>query len=321
MSNKLFYGALATAKQVTLLKAERIARMLDCDTAEEAFKLAQEGGFGGASTTIDQAVNYERKALSEFILKECPSDKLKKYLLARFDFLNCEVAIKAKYLGFDAKSMMVDYGFYSVDLILDCVDRCDYTQLPQAFANALTTADKLFEENMADGFVISNLFTKAQYEYLAKLSKFTFFEQDLKNRIDCVNILTALRCEGDDDLLNQLFLEGGKLPKSKVEILLTKDFGSVIKEFMFEKTCDFINIVIKDAMENRPPIMGEAYCDSIAIKRMRENRFDLSAEQEFYLYWLYKQSQITNVNVIVVGKLSNADKSEIKMRLRESYEN
>ena len=67
--------------------------------------------------------------------------------------------------------------------------------------------------------------------------------------------------------------------------------------------------------------MGEAYCDSIAIKRMRENRFDLSAEQEFYLYWLYKQSQITNVNVIVVGKLSNADKTEIKMRLRESYEN
>ena len=116
MSNRLFYGAMATAKQVTLLKAERIARMLDCDTADEAFKLAQEGGFGGASTTIDQAIAYERKALSEFMLNECPSDRLKKYLLARFDFLNCEVAVKAKHLGFDAKSMMVDYGFFSADV-------------------------------------------------------------------------------------------------------------------------------------------------------------------------------------------------------------
>lgn len=321
MSNKLFYGARATAKQVTLLKAERIARMLDCDTPEEAFKLAQEGGFGGQSTTIDQAVNYERKALADFFRKECPSDKLKKYLLARFDFLNCEVALKAKYLGFDAKSMMVDYGLYSVDFILECVNKGEYGQLPQAFANALTTADKLFEKDMADGFVISNLFVKAQYEYLTKLSKCTYFEQDLKNRIDCVNILTALRCEGDGDLLNQLFLEGGKLPKSKVEILLTRDLGVVTKEFMFEETSDFITVLTKDLMENRPPIMGEAYCDSIAIKRMREKRFDLSPEQEFYLYWLYKQSQITNVNVIVVGKLSNADKSEIKMRLRESYEN
>ena len=59
----------------------------------------------------------------------------------------------------------------------------------------------------------------------------------------------------------------------------------------------------------------------MAIRRMTDKRFDLTPDQEFYLYWLYKQSQITNVNVIVVGKSSNADKAEIKMRLRESYEN
>ena len=76
---------------------------------------------------------------------------------------------------FDAKSMMVDYGLYSVDFILECVDKGEYGQLPQAFANALTTADKLFEKDMADGFVISNLFVKAQYEYLTKLSKCTYF--------------------------------------------------------------------------------------------------------------------------------------------------
>ena len=321
MNNKLFYGAMATAKQGSLLKSERILRMLDCETADEAFKLAQEGGFGGASTTIDQAIAYEREALSEFILNECPSDRLKKYLLARFDFLNCEVAVKAKHLGFDAQSMMVDYGFFSADLILDCVQKSDYTQLPQIFKRALVDADKMFEDNIADGFNISNLFIKAQYEYLSKLAKFTYLEQDLKNRIDCINILTALRCDGDEALLKELFLEGGKMPVDKVALLLNKDFSLVEKEFMFEEINDFISLATKDVMENRPPILGEAYCDSIAVRRMREKRFDLTVDEEFYLYWLYKQSQITNVNVIVVGKLSNADKTEIKARLRESYEN
>jgi len=321
MSNKLFYGALATAKQVTLLKAERIARMLDCDTAQDAFRLAQEGGFGGQSATIDQAVNYERKALADFFRKECPSDRLKKYLLARFDFLNCEIAIKAKHTGIDAKSMMVDYGYYPVDLIKESVDKMDYAKLPQAFAQVLTTAENAFEDKTADGFTISNMFIKAQYEYLKKLATLTFLEQDLKNRIDCINILTAMRCDGDSDLFEELFLQGGKMPIKKLALLLNKDFATIEKEFMFEEINDFIKIVAKDVMENRPAISGEAYCDSIAIKRMKDKRFDLTAEEEFYLYWLYKQSQITNVNVIVVGKLSNADKTEIKMRLRESYEN
>ena len=321
MSSKLFYGALATARQVSLLKAERIARMLDCETAQEAFRLAQEGGFGGQCATVEEAVTFERNALADFFRNECPSEMLKKYLLSKFDFINCEIFVKAKYLGFDERGMTLNCGLIPADYLKECVNKDEYQDLPVEMAQALAEADKAFVEKTADGFGINNLFIKAYYRYILRLTKWTFVQQDVVNRIDCVNLMSAVRCDGDAQLFEDTFVEGGSISKQRVALLLTKDFGAVEKEFMFDEAGEFVRLLARDVAEGRPTIAGEAFADSMAIRRMTDKRFDLTPDQEFYLYWLYKQSQITNVNVIVVGKSNNADKAEIKMRLRESYEN
>jgi len=133
--------------------------------------------------------------------------------------------------------------------------------------------------------------------------------------------MTALRCDGDSALFDEIFIEGGKISRQRIGVLLTKDFSAIEKEFMFDDVYGFIKLLARDEAEGRPTVSGEAFADGMAVKRMADERFDLTPDKEFYLYWLYKQSQITNVNVIVVGKESNADKAEIKMRLRESYEN
>lgn len=321
MSSKLFYGAMATAKQVGLLKAERITRMIDSETAQEAFRLAQEGGFGGQCTTLEEAVAYERNALAEYIREDCPSEVLKKYLLSRYDFINAEIFVKAKYLGFDVKGMTLNCGLIPADQLKEMVDKDDYSTLPPEMAQALRDADKAFVEKTADGFSINNGFIKAYYRYVLRISKMTFFEQDVVNKIDCVNMMTALRCDGDEGLFDEIFIDGGKISRQRMQVFLTKDFSAIEKDFMFEEINSFIKLLAKDLAEGRPTVSGEAFADGMAVKRMADQRFDLTPDKEIYLYWLYKQSQITNVNVIVVGKESNADKAEIKMRLRESYEN
>ena len=301
MNSKLFYGALASSKQAGLLKAERISRMLDCETAEEAFKLATEGGFGGGSAqTIEQAIAFERNALAEFIKNECPSEKLKKYLLCRYDFLNAETLLKAKHIGFDCKEILIDCGLISPTFLRESINADFYEELPKPLASALTTADKLFIDKTADG---------------------SFLAQDVIKKIDCANLMTAVRCDGDVDLFDATFIEGGRISREKVSILLSKDFATAEKEFLFDDASEFVKLLAKDFAEDRALVLAESYADSQAIKSLSQRRFDLTPTEEFYLYWLYKQSQITNVNVIVVGLNSNADKAEIKMRMRESYEN
>lgn len=322
MNSKLFYGALASSKQAGLLKAERISRMLDCETAEEAFKLATEGGFGGGSAqTIEQAIAFERNALAEFIKNECPSEKLKKYLLCRYDFLNAETLLKAKHIGFDCKEILIDCGLISPTFLRESINADFYEELPKPLASALTTADKLFIDKTADGFTINNLFVKAYYEYVLQLTKGSFLAQDVIKKIDCANLMTAVRCDGDVDLFDATFIEGGRISREKVSILLSKDFATAEKEFLFDDASEFVKLLAKDFAEGRALVLAESYADSQAIKSLSQRRFDLTPTEEFYLYWLYKQSQITNVNVIVVGLNSNADKAEIKMRMRESYEN
>lgn len=322
MNSKLFHGALASSKQAGLLKSERILRMLDCETAEEAFKLATEGGFGGGAVqTIEQAIDFERNALAEFIKSECPSEKLKKYLLCRYDFLNAETLLKAKYINFDCKEILLDYGLITTTFLRECINTDFYDELPKPLARALTTADKLFIDKTADGFTINNLFVKAYYEYVLHLTKGSFLAKDAIKKIDCTNLMTAVRCDGDIGLFDATFIDGGSVSKEKVSILLSKDFVTAEKEFLFDDTSEFVKLLVRDFAEGRALVLAENYADSQALKGLSQRRFDLTPTEEFYLYWLYKQSQITNVNVIVVGLNSNADKAEIKMRLRESYEN
>lgn len=321
MRDKLFSGVSASAQQAKLLRGERLMRMIDSSSGDEALKIAFEGGFGGGTaTTLEQAVAFERNALADFIRNECPSEKLKRYLLCRYDFLNAETLVKAKHLHADCDEALTECGLVSSAKMKEYVNDSVYDELPKELADALTVADKAFAENTADGYEINNLFVKAYYAYVKKIAGFTCFSTDVGRRIDCVNMMTAIRSGGNVETLKETFIEGGTLSLKKAISIASLDSDRLEKEFLFDDARWFVESMLGDVRAGRPLVAAENAADSAAVKRMSDKRFDLTPVEEFYLYCLYKQTQITNVNVIVVGLDGGADKTEIKARLRASYE-
>lgn len=321
MSDKLFSGVLAAAQQAKLLRGERLTRMLESESGEEALKIAFEGGFGGGTaTTLEQAVLFERNALADFIRVNCPTEKLKQYLLCRYDFLNAETLVKAKYVHFDCEGALSECGTVPSKLMKEYVDNSDYGALPKELADALKNADVAYGENKADGYEINNLFVKAYYAYIKRLARFGCFSFDVKQRIDSVNLMTAVRVDGDVEALKNSFIEGGTIPFERVKAVAVQDAEKTEKDFLFDKSREFVDALLTDVRARRPLIAAENAADSNAVRRLSDKRLDLKPIEEFYLYCLYKQMQITNVNVIVVGLDGGVDRSEIKARLRTSYE-
>ncbi len=320
MGDFIFGGVLAAAKESKLLGADRLNRMIECDNGASAFKLATEAGFGGGAVTLDAASAYERGALVEFVKRECPDEKIKKFILAKNDFFNAEALVKSKYLKTDLSDVLAAGGMYDVAFLKDAVFDDDYSALVAPLKDALTQADKLFVEDVADGFLINNLFNKAYYKYLFSVAKSPVLRKALSFKVTCVNLIAAYRCNGEEKLFKQVFLDGGELPFDRLVQLPRKTQEQIKKEFLFDDYRTFAETVAAEIASGKPPVLAENVADSHVLKIFKDRRFDMTGDQEFLLYCLYKQNEITNVNVIVVGLNAGADKNEIRHRLRECYE-
>ncbi len=321
MSDAIFAGVLAISYQSKLIGKDRYNRMLDSSSGISAFKIAQEANFGLGASNLKAASAKETNALVDFIKNQCPFVQIKEYFLSQYDFLNAEALVKSKYLKLDWSNLVSNYGLIDVNSLAQNIKDDDYEQLYPSLKMALENADKMFVEGTAEGFLINNLFIKAYYQYLIKAVKMPLLKVTLSEKIDLINLIAAFRAKGDDALKKEMFISGGKLSLQRINEIVNMGYETVKNEFMFSEKRDFYEKIFFDAKEGRPLISSENELDSFLLKRLKEDRFDLDNEKEFLLYCLYKQNEIKNVNIIVVGLNSGLNKAQISERLRECYEN
>ena len=321
MSDAIFAGVLAVSYLSKLIGKDRYNRMLDCVSGQAAFKIAQEANFGQGATDLKTASDNETNALVDLIKNQCPFVGLKEYFLSRYDFFNAEALIKSKYLKFDSSNMTNSLGLIDVNKLAQWIKEDDYDQLHPSLKTALENADTMFVEKNADGFLVNNLFIKAYYDYLKQKIKMSLLKEALIKKIDYVNLIAAFRADGDENLIEEMFIGGGKLKLERIKEIAHKGYDYIKNEFVIDETHEFLKKIFADAKEGRPLVLSENESDSFLLKRLKEDRFDLDNEKQFLLYCLYKQNEITNVNIIVVGIESGLDKTQINARLRECYEN
>jgi hypothetical protein len=307
MSDAVFAGVLAVAYEPKLIGKERYNRMLDCVSGQAAFKIAQEANFGQGATELKTASDNETNALADLIKNQCPFVELKEYFLSRYDFLNAEALIKSKYLKLDTSTMTNSFGLIDVNTLAQWIKDGEYEELDPSLKTALQNADKMFAEGNADGFLINNLFVKAHYNYLKQKVKMPLLKESIAKKIDYVNLIAAFRAS-DEKLIDEMFIEGGKLSLARIKQIAEMSYDAVKNEFIFDDMRDFLEKIFADAKEGRPLIVSEKESDSFLLRRLKEERFDLNNEKQFLLYCLYKQNEITNVNIIVVGLNSGLDK-------------
>ena len=114
----LHISARVRAMENRLLTRERMERMLDARSADEAAKVLAECGYGDlpslTPTVIERALSQARQGLLAELRKVAPDQRLLDVFCIKYDYHNIKVLIKAAARGVDGAQLLLDAGRYDL---------------------------------------------------------------------------------------------------------------------------------------------------------------------------------------------------------------
>ena len=315
----VFVSGIARSKESGILGVEKLSRMIDANTAEEAFRLLREYGFGknaetDSYTEYEKAIAEENAALHAFIREYSPSASFTAYCFLKDDFHNAEVAVRSVFLG--KEGVYKEDGLTKKSDILAAAAG-DAKKVPHYLAAPMKSAYESFNTGKATGAGIADIFIKGYYAAALKLFKGDFLSFTVRE-IDCKNVSLAVRTDSEEIFRSQ-FIRGGKISAEKLLPIVGRDYEKAERDFAFTENQELISLALKEAGQGKPLVMFERAAESYPLKKLSEKKYEPTGIVPLAMYYLYKVNEMKNVRIIMVGKLSGTGKEEIKARLKENY--
>lgn len=324
MINSIYANARAVTATRSLLGSDRLNRMADCASAQDALKILSEVNFGDGKI-VESPLDYEELVAAEetklisFIKEVSPSEKLSKFLLCGNDYHNAEAVMRAKYLKIDFTPMLTTEGFLSAEILKERIFSDDYAGFPQTLSRALLEADNLFVSGNADGRSVSTVFRRALYEEFFSLAESDKLLKEIyRAKADAANVAVALRSRNTADAKAQ-YVPGGTLSEEQLEVLCTESSETIKEKFRYAKTKDLV-YAADGFTEGRPLTDFERLADGYALKFLKKEKYNDEGFRPFILYCYYKFAELSNVRIVMSCLNNGVTGTAVRERLRETYE-
>ena len=317
-----YTNGVIASREKYLLK-DKLLRFCEL-SAEEAFRLLLESGYGGGASVAANVYEYENliaaeeNALDAFIRQYAPSEAEKAYLLSARDFHNAKALVKAAYLKRETEKMLAPEGLIEIGKLTACVESQDFAPLKALNAylgGACEDAVALLEENPS-GAKLGEIFEKALYSYLFSVAKRKKVLKDLLlAKADMTNILTALR-SGDAEIAKEKYLPVGTLSHSELDQLFAEDREKAVKAFAATPYTDFVRACFDAIEKNEPMTQAERILGSYDTEYFAARKYELTKNEPFLYYVYRRRIENANVRIIFVCLLAGLDEMGVKRRLR-----
>ena len=320
--NVTYTGGVIAVREKSLLK-DKLLRMAEL-TAEEAFRMLLESGYGGGELVAnvyvyEKLVKREESLVDDFIREYAPSKTERAYFLAPRDFHNLKALLKADYLGEDAEKLLAPEGEIPVKVLQNAVKEKDFAPLAEYNPVLKETAEAalaLFDGENPSGAVIGAVFEKANAEYLfAVTKKNPTLRKLFVQKIDMTNILTTFRAS-DFEIAESKYLPRGSVSKEKLERLLSENREIAVKALKGTPYDSFVSLCFQAKDKGLPMTTAEKAIESLETEYFHEKRFDLKNKDPFLYYILRRKTENANVRIVFVCKLAGLSEQDVKRRLR-----
>ena len=316
-----YTGGVIAAREKYLLK-DKIYRLCEL-TAEEAFRLLLDSGFGGGAETTASVYEYEKliaveeERLDSFIREYAPSKTEKAYLLAVRDFHNAKALIKAAYLNESADKMLTGEGLIEIQTLKSCVQTADFSALENGFLRNACEEATVLLQNEPSGAKVGAIFEKALYGYLRDCVKRKPILKKLLNaKADMTNILIAFRCQ-DAKQAEDKYLPTGTLTNTELLQLFETDNDKIRNAFKGGKYAEFIRQCLDAKEKGLPFTQAEKTVDGYDAAYFSAKKYELKKSEPFLYYVYRRKSEIANVRIVIACLLVGLREQDIKRRLRD----
>ena len=151
-TNYLAITAMLAARETKMLSAERMERMIDAPTNDEAAKILEECGYGDLSglsaKEAGAALEAHIAALFDEVEGMVPEAQLVQLFRLKYDYHNAKALIKARAMGVECDAILSQRGTVAPQKLLTAFLEEDYRDIPPVLAQAMVSAAAILARTM-----------------------------------------------------------------------------------------------------------------------------------------------------------------------------
>lgn len=323
----LAVSAYVRALENSLLTAEQLEQLITAKSYEEEVKLLQSFGYGELEPKHPEAIDADLTFLRAEEIEELgslvPDPAVLDVFKIKYDYHNIKAMLKAEAMNTSPGSMLADLGRISVEELFVAQRENDGSNLPGRLASAVYVAREVFNATR-DPQLLDVAVDKWFFRDLLETAEATgsaFLVGYVKLQIDAANLRTlvrTLRMGKNEDFLRGVLFKGGEIAIEEL-LRVSANKGNGLAE-LYAPTR-----LAAAAAEGAKAAKGEALtefeklCDDAQTAYLDEARLIPFGEEPVLAYLAARETEYTNLRIVLMGRMAGVPADVIRSRLRALY--
>ncbi|MEQ2456406.1 V-type ATPase subunit [Flavonifractor hominis] len=322
----LTISARIRAMENRLVTRERMERMLEARSDDEALKVLAECGYEElpalTNRGLDEMLSKARQALYRELKGAVPDRRLVEVFQIKYDYHNAKTLVKAAALGIEADRLLMDGGRWSAAQIHEAFQRDSLRDFTDPFRRAVVQAKEVLSAG-GDPQLADFVLDAACYEEMRAAAEGTgsaFLQGYVRLLIDATNLRSAVRAARmgkGSEFLSQVLLPGGNV---EVRTLTDRRGGDLATVFRGGPLSEAAAAGAALTAPGSGELTGfERMCDDAVMAYLTQARRIPFGEQAVAGYLYARETEATAIRTILSGRMAGLDADIIRERLREAY--
>ncbi|MEG1987911.1 MAG: V-type ATPase subunit [Oscillibacter sp.] len=323
----LVISARIKAMETGLLTRERMEQILEARSDDEAIKLLQECGYPELDATnpeaLDAALSAAREATLEDLTDGAPDSRYIDIFKLKYDYHNAKVILKARAMGVDAQHMLMDMGRVPAAELKAAMDSGELDSLPTLLAAAVAEARDVLDTTR-DPQLSDIALDRRSYQDMAQVAASTgsaFLAGYVRAVIDAVNLRTlvrTLRMGKSAEFLQGVLVEGGEMDPASI-LAVSAAGGSGLSELYAPTALHGAAEAGAEALNGGALTAFEKLCDDAVGEYLSGAQLIPFGEAPLVGYLAARETEYTNLRILLMGRGTGLPPEVIRSRLRASY--
>ncbi len=321
----LCLSAQIRSMERNLLDHARMERMLEAPTVEEAARLLTEVGYESFDAHSDRALNHallqRRVDLFEELYRYAPEPQIIDVFKLKYDYHNLKTIIKSR--GSDVTALLVDAGrIPAEELLRRHQESGNWEFLNPAMEAAAREGERVLAET-GDPQRSDALIDRAFYAEMLELAvgtKCPYLERYVRTSIDAANlrsVVRTLRMGRSAAFLKEFLFPGGTV---RLDAVLSGAVNGEVERTFHGTALQEAAHVGEEAVQNGTSLTTfEKLCDDAVLAQAGAARRIPFGVEVVIGYVAAREAELTNVRIIMTGRMAGIPAETIRERLRESY--
>jgi V/A-type H+-transporting ATPase subunit C len=323
----LAISARIRAMENGLLTRERMEQVLEARTDDEAAKILQDCGYPNLDPThpeaMDAALSAAREATLTDLAGSAPDPRYIDIFKLKYDYHNVKAILKAEAMGTSPDRMLMDMGRVSAAELKEAVLSGQLDNLPTRLAAAVAEAKEVLDTTrdpqLSD--IVLDRWCYRDMDDVAEATGSDFLHGYVKAQIDAANLrslVRTIRMGKNADFLRGVLFDGGEVDVASI-LKVSADNGNGLVDVYAPTRFRPAAEAGAEALKGGPLTEFEKLCDDAVGDYLSGAQTVPFGEAPLLGYLAARETEYTNLRILLLGRSTGLSSDVIRSRLRASY--